>query len=177
MANKETYIQGHPERMLKVNKLWKSQFLQKISFLSCSWKKNSDKLLPHFIQISQKCFEASLKGCASNAGWVKIKLWEPKKGLKTAKNWSLTCRKIHVGVKTEFLRNWDVKWVLTQNMGSLGAFRAWKQPPAPPFWAPGAGFSISQCWRRNLCGKPENISERYGWSGGVICRYFSSRNS
>ena len=25
-------------------------------------------------------------------------------------------------------------------------------------------------------GKPQNISERSGWSGGVICRYFSSRN-
>ena len=161
--------------MLKVNKMWKSQFLQKISFLSCSWKKNSDKLLPHFIQISQKCFEASLKGWASNAGWVKIRLWEPKKGLKTAKNWSLTRRKIRVGVKTEFLRNWDAKWVLTQNVGSLGALRAGKYPPAPPFWAPGAGFSISQRWRRSLWGKPQNISERYGWSGRVICRYFSSR--
>ena len=42
-----------------------------------------------------------------------------------------------------------------------------------PFWAPRA----SQRWRRNLWGKPQNISERSGWSGGVICRYFSSRNS
>ena len=65
---------------------------------------------------------------------MKIRLWEPKKGLKTAKNWSLTRRKIRVGVKTEFLRNWDAKWVLTQNVGSLGAVRAGKYPPAPPFW-------------------------------------------
>ena len=64
--------------MLKVNKLWKSQLLQKVSFLSCSWKKNSDKLLSHSIHISQKCFEASLKGCASNVGWLKIRLQEPK---------------------------------------------------------------------------------------------------
>ena len=27
----------------------------------------------------KKCFEASLKGCASNVGWVKIRLQEPKK--------------------------------------------------------------------------------------------------
>ena len=81
-----------------------------------------------------------------SAGW----LWELKKGLKTAKNWSLTRRNIRVGVKTEFLRNWDAKWALTQNVGSLGAVRAGKYPPAPPFWAPGAGFSISQRWRRSL---------------------------
>ena len=49
-------LQGHPERVAKVNKLWKSQFSNKFSFLNCSWKKSSDKLLPHFIQISQKCF-------------------------------------------------------------------------------------------------------------------------
>ena len=72
-------LQGHPERVEKVNKLWKSQFSKKISVLSCSWKKNSDKLLPHIIQISQKCFEASLKGCASNVDWVKIRFKEPKK--------------------------------------------------------------------------------------------------
>ena len=72
-------IQGHPERVAKVNKLWKSQFSTKLSFLNCSWKKSSDKLLPHFIQISQKCFEASLKGCASNVDWVKIRLQELKK--------------------------------------------------------------------------------------------------
>ena len=63
---------------------------------------------------------------------------------------SLTRRKIRVGVKREFFRNWDAKWVLTQNVGSLGAVRAGKYPPAPPFWAPGAGFSISQRWRRSL---------------------------
>ena len=49
------------------------------------------------------------------------------------------------------------------------------------FWGPfgdsRACFLLSQCWRHNLWGKPQNISERYGWSGGVICRYFSTRNS
>ena len=138
--------------MLKVNKLWKTRFLKEISFLSCSWKKNSDKLLAHIIQIPQKCFDDSLKGSASNAGWVKIRPWEPKKGLKTAKNWSSTRRKIRVGVKTEFLRNWDEKWVLPQNMSSLGALRAGKYRSAPHLWAPGARISISQRWRRSLWG-------------------------
>ena len=32
----------------------------KISILSYSWKKNSNKLLSHSIHISQKCFEASI---------------------------------------------------------------------------------------------------------------------
>ena len=39
-------LQGHPQRVAKVNKLWKSQFSNKFSFLNCSWKKSSDKLLP-----------------------------------------------------------------------------------------------------------------------------------
>ena len=46
-----------------------------------------------------------------------------------------------------------------------------------PFLGYRAWFSLSQHWRLNLSGKPQNISERSGWSGGVICRYFSSRNS
>ena len=46
-----------------------------------------------------------------------------------------------------------------------------------PFWAPRAWLSLSQCWRHNLWEKPQNISQISGWSGGVICRYFSSRNS
>ena len=42
-----------------------------------------------------------------------------------------------------------------------------------PFWAPWAWFSLSQRWRLNLWGKPQNISERYEWSGGVISNYLS----
>ena len=84
------------------------------------------------------------------------------------------CRDLRVWVKTEFLRNWDAKWVLTQHRGSLGALRALKHPPAPDVWAPRAWFSLSQRWRRNLWGEPQNISV---WSGVVICRYFSYRNS
>ena len=100
-----------------------------------------------------------------------------QKGPQNSQSWSLARLKIRFWVNTEFVHNWDEKWVLTQNMGSLGALRARKHPPALAFWAPGAWFSLSQRWRRNLWGKPQNISERSGWSGGVICRYFSSRNS
>ena len=45
------------------------------------------------------------------------------------------------------------------------------------FWGPFSAHRASQHWRRNLWWKPQNISERSGWSGGVICHYFSSRNS
>ena len=111
-----------------------------VSFLNCSWKKSSDKLLPHFIQISQKCFEASLKGCASQR-WLAL---GAQKGPQNSQNWSFTRQKIRFWVNTEFVHNWDEKWVLTQNMGSLGALRARKHPPALAFWTPGAWFSLSQ---------------------------------
>ena len=41
----------------------------------------------------------------------------------------------------------------------------------------GARFSLSQRCRRNLWGKPQNISEWSDGVGRVISRYFSARNS
>ena len=105
-----------------------------------------------------------------------LALWA-EKGPQNSQSWYLTRLKIRIWVNTEFVRDWDEKWVLTQNIGSLGALRVRKHLPAPAFWAPWTWFSLSQRWRRNLWGKPQNISERSGWCGGVICRYFSSRNS
>ena len=46
-----------------------------------------------------------------------------------------------------------------------------------PFWASRAWFPLSQRCRRNLWGKPQNISERSDGVGRVISRYFSARNS
>ena len=100
-----------------------------------------------------------------------------QKGPQNSQSWSLTRPKIRIWVNTEFVRDWDEKWVLTQNIGSLGALRVRKHLPAPAFWAPWTWFSLSQRWRRNLWGKPQNISERSGWSGGVICRYFSAEKT
>ena len=85
------------------------------------------------MQISQKCFEASLKGCA----------WEP---------------------------------IFHPNYGQTRIFRRVKDQ-LWLFWGPFGAPRASQRWRRNLWGKPQNISERSGWSGGVICRYFSFSNS
>ena len=166
-------IQGHPERVAKVNKLWKSQFSKKISFLNCSWKKSSDKLLPHFIQISQKCFEASLKGCASNVDWVKIRLQEPKKPeLAGASGPSMHPESPYFGWEPIFHPNygqipcWPKIWSFGGWKTSFGCFEALFELPEP-----------ASVGRHNLWGKPQNISERSGWSGGVICRYFSSKNS
>ena len=71
-------IQGHPERMRKVNYVADVFIFTKFNFHTCSWKENGDKLLLNSIQISQKGFVASLKDCTSNVGCVKIRLQELK---------------------------------------------------------------------------------------------------
>ena len=135
----------------------KISIIIKKSFLSCSWKKNSDKLLSHSIHISQKCFEASLKGCASNVGWLKIRLQEPKKAeLAGTSRPSQHPESPHFG--------WEP--ILHPNYGEiqfwpqLGSFCGSKTSFWQfwgPFWAPRAWFSLSQHWRLNLWGKPQNI--------------------
>ena len=84
--------------------------------------------------LTQVCFEASLKGCASQR-WLAL---GAQKGPQNSQNWSVTRQNIRFCVNTEFVHNWDEKWVLTQDMGSLGALRAREHPPALAFWAPGA---------------------------------------
>ena len=67
-------LQGHPERMRKVNCLWKSQFSKKISFLNCFRSEISGKFMPYSIQVHQNHPKASLEAGASNVlldcGWL-----------------------------------------------------------------------------------------------------------
>ena len=148
------WVQGHSERMLKVNKLWKFQFLPKISFLSCSWKKNGNKLLPHSIHISQKCFKASLKGCASNVGWLKIRLQEPKKAeLAGASGPSMHPESPYFGWDPILHPNYGEICFWPQ-LGSFGGSKTSLVLFGGPFWAPSAWFPLSQRRRRNLWGKP-----------------------
>ena len=67
-------IQGHSERMRKVKWLWKSQFLNKLSFLSCFRSGISDKFIPFRIQAHHNHPEASSEAGASNvlsgSGWL-----------------------------------------------------------------------------------------------------------
>ena len=65
---------------------------------------------------------------------------------------------------------WPIIWAIWVHWGP-GA------PASSGFVRSGAWFSLSQRCRHNLWGKPQNISERSGWIGGGICRYFSTRNS
>ena len=68
------HIQGHPERMRKVNCLWKSQFSQKNSFLNCFRSEIGGKFMPYSIQVHQNHPEASLEagasGVLSDSGWL-----------------------------------------------------------------------------------------------------------
>ena len=166
-------LQGHPQRVAKVNKLWKSQFSNKFSFLNCSWKKSSDKLLPPLhpdlsemfwgfpqrLRLQRWLSENQAPGAQkAGAGGCFRALNAPREPI--------------FWVRTHFSSQLRTNSVLTQTR----IFRRVKDQLWlfwGPFWAPRA----SQRWRRNLWGKPQNISERSGWSGGVICRYFSSRNS
>ena len=61
---------------------------------------------------------------------------------------------------------WPKIWSFGGWKTSFGCFEALFELPEP-----------ASVGRHNLWGKPQNISERSGWSGGVICRYFTSKNS
>ena len=130
---------------------------------------HSNELLPHSIQISQKCFEASLKGCAYNAGWVKIRLRSPQSWrVLPGPQW--TQRADIIG-ESQFCIPVTEKFSF-EPRAKTTFWLFWG-----PFWASRAWFSLSQRLRHNFEGSQKNISEIYGWSGGVICRYFSTRNS
>ena len=135
---------------------------------------HSNELLPHSIQISQKCFEASLKGCAYNAGWVKIRLRSPQSWrVLPGPQWT---QRAHIIGESQFFIPITEKFSFDPNSNFsagqrplLSCFEALSGLPDSRAW-----FPLSQRCRRNLWGKPQNISERSGWSGGVICRYFST---
>ena len=122
----------------------------------------------------QRKFEmngASLKGCAYNAGWVKIRLRSPQRQSWRVLPGPQWTQRAHIIGVSQFcipsngkIQFWP-KFVLF----------CWSNTTFWLFWSP--FWASSQRWRHNLWGKPQNISERYWWSGVVICRYFSSRNS
>ena len=60
-----TFLQGLSERMSKVKSLWKSQFLQKIIFLSCFRSEISGKFVPYYIQVHHNHPKSSLEVGAS----------------------------------------------------------------------------------------------------------------
>ena len=68
------FIQGLSERMSKVKCLWKSQFSQKISFLSCFRSEISGKFMPYSIQVHQNhpviSLEAGASDMLSDCGWL-----------------------------------------------------------------------------------------------------------